>query len=101
MSEIKMDADKQVDFATKAMGIRWKNTEDISTMTIDSILNPIRRDDMDPTLWNTFNVVQEKLIRGGFVKQQSNKTRQVKPITSLTMDTMINQKLWELAESYI
>jgi hypothetical protein len=46
-------------------------------------------------------VVQEKLIRGGFVKQQSNKTRQVKPITSLTMDTMINQKLWELAESYI
>ncbi|NBO23335.1 DUF932 domain-containing protein, partial [bacterium] len=40
MSEIKMDTDKQVDFATKAMGIRWKNTEDISTMTIDSILNP-------------------------------------------------------------
>jgi hypothetical protein len=101
MSEIKMDTDKQVDFATKAMGIRWKNTEDISTMTIDSILNPIRLDDMDPTLWNTFNVVQEKLIRGGFVKQQSNKSRQVKPITSLTMDTMINQKLWELAESYI
>jgi hypothetical protein len=101
MSEIKMDTDKQVDFATKAMGIRWKNTEDISTMTIDSILNPIRRDDMDPTLWNTFNVVQEKLIRGGFVKQQSNKSRQVKPITSLTMDTMINQKLWELAETYI
>jgi len=46
-------------------------------------------------------VVQEKLIRGGFVKEQGRKTRVVKPITSLTMDTMINKKLWELAETFI
>jgi len=99
--DVKMDTDKKIDFASKALGIRWKNTEDISTLTLETIINPLRNDDFESTLWNTFNVVQEKLIRGGFVKQQGRNVRTVKPITSLTMDTMINQKLWELAEAYI
>jgi hypothetical protein len=51
-------------------------------------------------LWNTFNVVQEKLIRGGFIKQQGRNVRTVKGINSLNMDNMINTKLWELAETY-
>jgi hypothetical protein len=101
MMDVKMDTDKKIDFASKALGIRWKNTEDISTLTLETIINPLRNDDFESTLWNTFNVVQEKLIRGGFVKQQGRNVRTVKPITSLTMDTMINQKLWELAEAYI
>jgi len=101
MMDKKMSMDEKIDFTTKAVGIRWKNTEDISTLTLETIVNPLRVDDFESTLWNTFNVVQEKLIRGGFVKQQGRNTRTVKPITSLAMDTMINQKLWELAESYV
>lgn len=101
MMDKKMSMDEKIDFTTKAIGVRWKNTEDISTMTLETIINPLRQDDFDPTLWNTFNVVQEKLIRGGFVKQQGRKERTVKPITSLAMDTMINKKLWELAETFI
>ena len=101
MMEVKMDMDKKIDFATKAVGIRWKNTEDISTLTLETIVNPLRNGDAESTLWNTFNVVQEKLIRGGFVKGNGSTVRTVKPITSLNMDTMINQKLWELAETYI
>jgi hypothetical protein len=101
MMEVKMDMDKKIDFATKAIGIRWKNTEDISTLTLETIVNPLRNGDVESNLWTTFNVVQEKLIRGGFVKEQGRKTRVVKPITSLTMDTMINKKLWELAETFI
>lgn len=101
MMDKKMSMDEKIDFTTKALGIRWKNTEDISTITLETIINPLRQDDFDPTLWNTFNVVQEKLIRGGFVKQQGRKERTVKPITSLSMDTMINKKLWELAETFI
>ena len=61
----------------------------------------MRVEDYERTLWNTFNVVQEKLIRGGFVKEQNDKSRKVKAIKSLNMDTYINKKLWELAESYI
>jgi len=101
MMEVKMDMDKKIDFATKAVGIRWKNTEDISTLTLETIVNPLRDGDVESTLWNTFNVVQEKLIRGGFVKGNGSTVRTVKPITSLNMDTMIKQKLWELAETYI
>jgi hypothetical protein len=95
-----MDMDKKVDFVSKAVGIRWKNTEDISTLTLETIIDPLRDGDRDETLWNTFNVVQEKLIRGGFIKQQGRNVRTVKGINSLNMDNMINTKLWELAETY-
>ena len=101
MMDVKMDTEKKIDFATKALGIRWKNTEDISTLTLETIINPLRDGDTESNLWSTFNVVQEKLIRGGFVKEQGRNVRTVKPITSLNMDTMINQKLWELAETFI
>jgi hypothetical protein len=101
MMDVKMDTEKKIDFVTKAIGIRWKNTEDISTLTLETIINPLRDGDTESNLWTTFNVVQEKLIRGGFVKEQGRNVRTVKPITSLNMDTMINQKLWELAETFI
>jgi hypothetical protein len=101
MTDKKMSTDEQIDFTSKAIGIRWKNTEDISTLTLETIINPLRADDFENTLWNTFNVVQEKLIRGGFVKEQGRNKRVVKPITSLVMDTMINKRLWELAETFI
>lgn len=101
MMDVKMDTEKKIDFVNKAIGIRWKNTEDISTLTLETIINPLRDGDTESNLWNTFNVVQEKLIRGGFVKEQGRNVRTVKPITSLNMDTMINQKLWELAETFI
>jgi hypothetical protein len=100
MMEVRMDMDKKVDFVSKAVGIRWKNTEDISSLTLETIIDPLRDGDRDETLWNTFNVVQEKLIRGGFIKQQGRNVRTVKGINSLNMDNMINTKLWELAETY-
>ena len=100
MMEVTMDTDRKIDFVSKAVGIRWKNTEDISTLTLETIIDPLRDGDRDDNLWNTFNVVQEKLIRGGFIKQQGRNVRSVKGIQSLTMDNMINTKLWELAETY-
>jgi len=100
MMEVRMDTDKKVDFVSKAVGIRWKNTEDISSLTLETIIDPLRDGDREDNLWNTFNVVQEKLIRGGFIKQQGRNVRTVKGINSLNMDNMINTKLWELAETY-
>ncbi len=78
MMEVRMDTEKKVDFVSKAVGIRWKNTEDISTLTLETIINPLRDGDEDDNLWNTFNIVQEKLIRGGFIKQQGRNVRTVK-----------------------
>jgi hypothetical protein len=101
MMEVRMDTERKVDFVYKAVGIRWKNTEDISTLTLETIINPLRDGDEDDNLWNTFNIVQEKLIRGGFIKQQGRNVRTVKGIQSLNMDNMINTKLWELAETYV
>jgi hypothetical protein len=100
MMEVRMDTDRKVDFVSKAVGIRWKNTEDISSLTLETIIDPLRDGDREDNLWNTFNVVQEKLIRGGFIKQQGRNVRSVKGIQSLNMDNLINTKLWELAETF-
>jgi len=100
MMEVTMDTDRKIDFVSKAVGIRWKNTEDISTLTLETIIDPLRDGDSDDNLWTTFNVVQEKLIRGGFIKQQGRNSRSVKGINSLNMDNMINTRLWELAETF-
>ena len=100
MMEVTMDTDRKIDFVSKAVGIRWKNTEDISTLTLETIIDPLRDGDSDDNLWSTFNVVQEKLIRGGFIKQQGRNSRSVKGINSLNMDNMINTRLWELAETF-
>ena len=100
MMEVTMDTERKIDFVSKAVGIRWKNTEDISTLTLETIIDPLRDGDSDDNLWSTFNVVQEKLIRGGFIKQQGRNSRSVKGINSLNMDNMINTRLWELAETF-
>ena len=100
MMEVTMDTERKIDFVSKAVGIRWKNTEDISTLTLETVIDPLRDGDSDDNLWSTFNVVQEKLIRGGFIKQQGRNSRSVKGINSLNMDNMINTRLWELAETF-
>ena len=55
-------------------------------------------EDYADDLWTVFNVVQEKLIRGG-IKLPTN--RHSRPINNFVNDNTINTKLWELAEQYI
>ena len=91
--------DEKIDFTTKAIGTRWKNTEDISTLTLETIIDPLRVDDFESTLWNTFNVVQEKFVRGG-VNYNSNSGRKtgLKSLSNIIAVNQVNTKLWELAE---
>ena len=63
---------------------------------IHEILTPKRKADAFPTLWHTFNIVQENLIKGGF--QMNN--RQARAIKNPIEDFNINQDLWALADAY-
>ena len=70
--------------------------------TINDLLFPTRKEDEGNSLWQVFNVLQEKMIKGGFSATGKNgKARKQRPISSVKKDADYNQQLWALAEKYI
>ena len=68
-----------------------------------SLLLPTRKEDAGNSLWKTFNVVQEKLTKGGKFLTRENKRGHVvrgkaKGITNISEDLRVNRALWALTE---
>lgn len=92
----KILTDDEIDnFTYNALQIRFINAVGIN---INDVVKPLRIEDNSDDLWTVFNVVQEKLIRGGI---QLPSKRRSRPINNFVNDNNINTKLWELAEQYI
>lgn len=92
----KILTDDEIDnFTYNALQIRFTNAVGIN---INDVVKPLRLEDNSDDLWTVFNVVQEKLIRGGI---QLPSKRHSRPINNFVNDNNINTKLWELAEQYI
>lgn len=82
-------------FTYNALQIRFTNAVGIN---INDVVKPLRIEDNSDDLWTVFNVVQEKLIRGGI---QLPSKRRSRPINNFVNDNNINTKLWQLAEQYL
>ena len=92
----KILTDDEIDnFTYNALQIRFTNAVGIN---INDVVKPLRLEDNSDDLWTVFNVVQEKLIKGGI---QLPSKRRSRPINNFVNDNNINTKLWELAEQYI
>jgi len=79
-------------FATKTMQLRTKQQ-----INVLEILTADRPQDKGNDLWVVFNRIQEKLT-GGSYRTNSRKARSIK---NFQKDIDINEKLFELAESYL
>lgn len=98
--------EEKANLAVSAIKLRkGYNEEDkveISKETIDDVLTPIRKEDEGNTLWNVFNVIQEKIIKGNFYySEKQKKARKMRMITSVVKDLQINKDLFNIANSYI
>lgn len=82
-------------FTYNALQIRFINAVGIN---INDVVKPSRIEDYSNDLWTVFNVVQEKIIRGGI---QLPSKRHSRPINNFVNDNNINTKLWQLAEQYL
>ena len=106
MRKKELTEDEKVKFAISAIKLR-KGYEDnakveISENTIKDVLAPVRDEDEGNSLWNVFNVVQEKIIKGNFnYAEGDKKSRKMRKITSIVKDIQINKDLFNLANSYI
>lgn len=70
-------------------------TSKIDPSTITELLTPTRNSDMGDDLWVVMNVLQEKILKGGFAV--GAKKRKLRKITSFDRDMEINKKLFETA----
>ncbi len=75
------------------------------TFSLPALLKPTRQQDADPTLWNTFNTIQEKLTKGNsferttrMVNGQIRQQTKVRGITGLNENVRVNRGLWHLME---
>ena len=75
----------------------------VDLLTLDEILTPERNEDKGNDLWNTFNVVQEKMVNGGFHTQLglNTKIRKVRAIKSFEQDLTLNKQLFSAATELI
>ena len=85
--------DQMRDFATRAAALRTKAHVDV-----DELLTSTRSQDEGSDLWVIFNRIEEKLVNGGYAYNRGRKARSIK---SFQKDVELNEKLWELAESYV
>lgn len=95
-----LEEEKLVDFVNKAALIRWEKGS-LPKINVEDFLRPERDGDVGNSVWKTFNVIQEKFVRGG-LKYQSKKGRftSMKELKNFQNINKINTNLWELAESY-
>jgi hypothetical protein len=97
-------------FAAKALAIRNNIPEEgvadyigsVESLTLDSMLWTKRREDEGINLWTVLNVVQEKVVEGGFLSHRSTEDgirfRKAKKLQDMTKLQTINRRLFEEAE---
>lgn len=108
--DIRLDRREQIAFAEGARVARFGDAGGKVTtpITADQLLTPRRSADAEPTLWATFNRVQENVIRGGLhgvdrhydADRRRQITRRVttRQINGIDQDQKLNKALWTMAE---
>ena len=83
-------------------GVAEEDQVKVDAATIADLLTPMRKEDEGNSLWNVFNILQEKMIKGGFAATGKNgKARKQRPIKSIKKDAEYNQRLWAIAERFV
>jgi len=101
MKEIQMGQEAALEFAQRALETRFEKDQiDNIKIDLNELLEPVRREDRGDDLWSVFNVVQEKIIDGGFTYSSGTKTRKARRVKNFSQDQKINRELFELALEY-
>lgn len=102
---IKLTGPQVAAFANAATLLRWGDLEQAPVQPAQ-LLTVHRQEDKDANLWNTLNVIQENMMKGGLRVQQKSEeapatrarrttTRSVKAVAETVR---LNRGLWMLAE---
>ena len=97
MRSVSLDREQQLQFAEKVIELVWDG-EKYGTMPNYLLFNH-RSEQRAPTLWNTFNTVQERVIRGGTRLYRADGGRTTaRAITAIDRNISANRAMWNVAE---
>ena len=96
---------ERIDFASRALALRY-DTADEAPVRPSYLLEPKRYEDRGISLWQTFNVIQERMMRGSRpdrfkAQQEHRRAARVRALTGLDAQVGLNRDLWALASSYL
>jgi hypothetical protein len=99
MKSLALNEGEQLAFARAALAIRYDHATEVPPVTERQLLQPNRCEDAKGDLWNTFNRVQENMLKGGVPgRTQSGRNMRTRAVTSIDQDIRLNRGLWVLAE---
>lgn len=107
MRTVELNGDQKLEFAKRAWALRLgKDVNEIEEddETFEDMLTPVREEDKGNTLWDVYNVLQEKVVKGGFQsarKDDQAKVRKVRKITSFITETNLSREVDKLAREYL
>ena len=101
MKEVRLSEDEQRLLGEVSLVARYGDDE--SPLTPEQIIEPRRYEDRGDSLWTTFNVIQENVIRGGLHGRKHNAEGRIRrsrsrPINGIDQNVTLNRALWTLAE---
>lgn len=96
---IALNDSERMAFASSAIEL-VKDGDDKYSLDPANVIRPRRwSDKADQSLWGTFNVVQESLIRGGVRRVDANGNRsRTREVRNIDRSVAINRALWMLTE---
>lgn len=95
-----LDKPRQLAYAEDVIKMAW----DGSQYTVDpqQVLWNHRKAQREPTLWNTFNTVQEHVIRGGVRQRRADGSKiATRAVKSIDRSIELNRAMWDMAEAYV
>ena len=94
MKAVNLSENQQKEYAQKAAEIRLGFNKTAKVNYSENLLIPYRHEDnLTPSVWNTYNVVQENCIKGG----QLVGSRVLRPLTNIGQNVIVNKELWKEA----
>ena len=106
MQNTMLTDEQKTALAVSALKIR-NNVKDeekfkVTDEEIEDILTPAREEDKGDSLWNVFNTLQEKVIKGTYnmFSPTNKRKRKARAIKGVARDIEINQNLFKAASSY-
>lgn len=97
-SQLQLTGPQREAYAVAALELKYDEGE--APITAQQLLRVRRPADADPSLWNTFNTVQENLLKGGLRGRNAETARRVttRPVKGISENTKLNKALWTLTE---
>lgn len=107
MQHVQLSFEQKLDFAKEALKIRkgLKEEDDLKVdeETLTDMLTPVRDEDKGDDLWKVYNVLQEKVVKGGFsvAKDEKSRARKVREVKSFISSFRMSRDLDSIARNYL